>query len=68
MITRFDVNAVNYDPDAQLAPKRPDRAEVRAAQVEADDPATPWVSHVDAKRDSAAWRRRVLAAPGRGNY
>ena len=80
-IARFDVDAVNYDPDALQANKRPDRAEalrraheaaahdewfraeVQAAQGEADDPATPWVSHDEAKRDSAAWRRRVLAAP-----
>lgn len=26
MITRFDVSPVNYDSDAQLAPKRPDPA------------------------------------------
>ncbi|MDZ3798092.1 MAG: hypothetical protein U0T03_04740 [Xanthomonadales bacterium] len=74
---------MNYDPDAQMVPKRPDRAEalrrdheaaahdewfrveVQAAQAEADDPATPWVAHDDAKRDSAAWWRRVLATPER---
>ena len=43
------------------------RAEVQAAQVEADDPATSWVSHDDAKCDSVAWRRRVLAAADRRN-
>lgn len=41
------------------------RAEVEAAQGEADDPATGWVSQDDARRDSAVWRRRVLTAAER---
>lgn len=78
-IAKFDVDAVNYDPDQLHATKRPDRAaalrraheaaehdqwfraEVQSALIEADDPATQWVSQEEAKRESAAWRKRVLA-------
>lgn len=77
-IAKFDVDAVNYDPD-QPATKRPDRAEalrraheavehdqwfraeVKAALIEADDPATQWVSHDQAKADWAKLRAALLS-------
>ena len=36
------------------------RREVEAALAEADGPSTRWISNERAKRESAAWRRRVL--------
>lgn len=77
-IAKFDVDAVNYDPDQLQATKRPDRAEalrraheavehdqwfraeVQAALIEADDPATQWVSHDQAKTDWAKLRAELL--------
>lgn len=38
------------------------RREVESALAEANDPATRWVSSDQAKRKSAAWRRRVQAS------
>jgi predicted transcriptional regulator len=37
------------------------RREVDAALAEGNDPATRWISNEQAERESAAWRRRVLA-------
>lgn len=45
------------------------REEVEKALQEADDPATPWVTHEEAQRESAAWRakwRRRLPEEGQG--
>ncbi|MGH8146521.1 MAG: hypothetical protein ACREPY_09320 [Rhodanobacteraceae bacterium] len=37
------------------------RREVESALADANDPATRWISNGQAKRESAAWRRRVQA-------
>lgn len=37
------------------------RREVKAALMEADDPATRWISNAQVGRDGAAWRRRLQA-------
>lgn len=75
-ISRFDVDAANYDPTQVKPTARPDRAEamkraheaaehdrwfreeVAKALQEADDPTTRWVSHDEAKRQSASWRAK----------
>lgn len=76
-ISRFDVDAADYAPDA--AGSRPDRAEamrrtheaaahdkwfrgqVGDAIREADDPKTEWISHDVVKQDMARQRAELLA-------
>lgn len=38
------------------------RRQVEFALAEANDPATRWISNEQARRQSAAWRRRVQAS------
>jgi len=78
-ISRFDVDATQYDPATVQTYTRPDRAEamrqaheavehdkwfrqqVAQALQEADDPATVWIPHDEAKADMQRQRESLLA-------
>jgi hypothetical protein len=82
-ISRFDVDAAQYDPATVQTYTRPDRVEaMRQAQEavahdkwfraqveqglqEADDPATAWIAHDEAKADMQRQREGLLARLGK---